>query len=74
MYMYLQINLIAPPLYVVTTQTLERNEGLEKLRLAMDRIKESIETSGGLYTVKMEVSYTIFNTLLAVLKVYCSEH
>lgn len=48
----IKIKLIAPPLYVVTTQTLERQEGLDKLQAALDKIKEAILASGGVYTVK----------------------
>jgi hypothetical protein len=51
-----QINLIAPPLYVVTTNTLERVEGLAKLQQILDVIKSMIEASGGVFTVKMAVS------------------
>jgi len=49
----IKINLIAPPLYVVTTQTLERPEGLEKLQGALDIIKETIEKSGGIFAIKV---------------------
>jgi len=53
---FLQINLIAPPLFVVTTQTLERTEGLAKLTAAIGRIKEAIEESDGVFNIKMAVS------------------
>jgi len=49
----IRINLIAPPLFVVTTQSLERQEGLEKLQGSLDLIKKTIEASGGMYKVKM---------------------
>ncbi|XP_050400325.1 eukaryotic translation initiation factor 2 subunit 1 [Patella vulgata] len=48
----IKINLIAPPLYVVTTQTLERTEGLEVLNKAILSIKESIEADKGVYSVQ----------------------
>ena len=51
----LQINLIAPPLFVVTTQTLERTEGLAKLTAAIGRIKGAIEESNGVFNIKMAV-------------------
>ena len=51
-----QINLIAPPLYVVTTQTLERQEGLAILNTAVSRIQELIEESGGVFEMKQAVS------------------
>ena len=53
---HLQINLIAPPLYVVTTQTLERIEGVAKLNAAIEKIKCTIEEAGGSFNVKMAVS------------------
>lgn len=51
--MPVRINLIAPPLYVVTTQTLERIEGLAKLNAALEKIKFTIEKAGGVFNVKM---------------------
>lgn len=51
----LQINLIAPPQYVVTTTTLDRTEGIAKLKTALQVIRESIEDNDGIYNVKMEV-------------------
>jgi len=49
----IKINLIAPPLYVVTTQNLERQDGLDKLQGALDKIKETITASGGIFSVKV---------------------
>jgi len=50
--MPIKINLIAPPLYVVTTQTLERQEGLAKLNSAVKHIQELIEDAGGVFEMK----------------------
>merc|ERR1712156_397439 len=50
----IKINLIAPPLYVVSTTTLEREQALEVLNKANAAIKESIETNKGNFVVKME--------------------
>jgi len=50
----LKINLIAPPLYVVSTTTLEKELALEALTKANAAIKESIESSKGNFVVKME--------------------
>ena len=50
-----QINLIAPPLYVVTTTTLDRDGALESLARVIAAVKESIEKSTGNFLVKMEV-------------------
>ena len=54
-----QINLIAPPTYVVTTQTLERQDGLAKLNAALAVIKQSIEDSNGVFAIKLAVSSTL---------------
>merc|ERR1712168_1663733 len=48
----LNIQLIAPPLYVVTTSTTEHKIALEKLKEALAVIKEKIEASGGLFAEK----------------------
>ena len=50
-----QINLIAPPLYVVTTQTLERTDGLAALNKAIGAIKLSIEDAGGMFNIQLQV-------------------
>lgn len=50
-----QINLIAPPRYVMTTTTLERTEGLSVLNQAMTAIKERIEEKRGVFNIQMEV-------------------
>lgn len=49
----IKINLIAPPVYVMTTQSLDRQMGLDACKLAMDRIEESIVEAGGSFEVKM---------------------
>ena len=59
-----KINLIAPPLYVVTTTTLERSEGLAKLTTILELIKSAIEASGGVFTIKMAVSFADHLNLL----------
>ena len=48
-----RINLIAPPLYVITTSTPEKQEGLEILNMACKAIEERIGTSGGSFNIKM---------------------
>ena len=58
--MPIKINLIAPPLYVVTTQTLERQEGLALLNTAVQRIQELIEAAGGVFDMKQAVSWFLF--------------
>lgn len=49
--MNIRINLIAPPSYVVTTQTMDREEGLKLLNNALDQIKETILAAGGIFKV-----------------------
>ena len=51
-----QINLIAPPLYVVTTNTLERNEGLARLNEALKAIEAEITAAKGIFNIHKEVS------------------
>lgn len=58
-----QINLIAPPRYVMTTTTLERTEGLSVLNQAMAAIKEKIEEKRGVFNIQMEVRGFYFETL-----------
>lgn len=56
LYNCVQINLIAPPRYVMTTTTLERTEGLSVLNQAMAAIKEKIEEKRGVFNIQMEVN------------------
>merc|ERR1711976_298948 len=51
--MPIKINLIAPPLCVMTTQTLERSDGLEKMKEALDKIKANIEAADGVFNIIM---------------------
>lgn len=50
--MPIKINLIAPPSYVVTTQTMEREEGLNLLNKALGKIRDKITASGGIFTIR----------------------
>lgn len=50
----IKINLIAPPAYVVTTQTLERAEGLAAVNTALQNIKDSIEGAHGSFRITQE--------------------
>jgi len=59
--MPIKINLIAAPLFVVTTQTLERTEGLAAVNSALDKVKETIEGFGG--TFKMVVAPKVVTDL-----------
>ncbi|KAK2553688.1 Eukaryotic translation initiation factor 2 subunit 1 [Acropora cervicornis] len=48
----IKINLIAAPLYVITTTTLDRDEGLKSLTSAVDAIRSSIKQYGGDFNEK----------------------
>ncbi|XP_014277678.1 eukaryotic translation initiation factor 2 subunit 1 [Halyomorpha halys] len=49
----IKINLIAPPLYVMTTATPEKSEGLKALQNAIDVIEQEITSLGGVFQVQM---------------------
>ncbi|XP_034942999.1 eukaryotic translation initiation factor 2 subunit 1 [Chelonus insularis] len=49
----IKINLIAPPLYVMTTSTPEKSDGLKALNDAIEVIKEKITSLGGVFDIKM---------------------
>ena len=49
---------------MVTTQTLERAEGLVALNAALAAIKASIEESGGMFNIKLQVSVYMFSNKL----------
>ncbi|XP_059353633.1 eukaryotic translation initiation factor 2 subunit 1-like isoform X2 [Daphnia carinata] len=49
----IKINLIAPPLYVMTTQTPERQDGLKGLEAAIEKVKELIVSLGGVFNIQM---------------------
>ena len=52
--MPLQINLIAPPKYIMTTTTLDHTDGVTKLRSALYAIKQAIEDRQGKYNLVAE--------------------
>jgi translation initiation factor 2 subunit 1 len=49
----IKIKLIAPPLYVLSTTTLEKDAGIELLNKAIDAIRDCITAKGGKMDVKM---------------------
>lgn len=49
----IKIKLIAPPIYVLSTTTLEKEVGIALLNKAIDAIREKISASGGKIDVKM---------------------
>jgi len=51
----------------MTTQTLERADGIAKLKEALDKIKEVIEASNGTFQVKMQVSVVIKHVIAKII-------
>jgi len=51
--MPIKINLIAAPLFVITTQTMEREQGIEVVNQALEAVKKKIESFGGSFNVVM---------------------
>lgn len=51
--MQIKIKLIAPPIYVLSTMTLEKEAGIKLLERAIDVIKEKITAKGGKIDIKM---------------------
>lgn len=49
----IKIKLIAPPMYVVTTSTLDKDLGIEALNKAIEVVTEKITEKGGKIDVKM---------------------
>jgi len=49
----IKIKLIAPPMYVMTTMTLDKDLGIETMNLAIETIASSIKAKGGSLDVKM---------------------
>jgi len=49
----IRINLIAPPLYVITTSTPEKAEGLEILKKAIENIRKTITEYKGEFKIQM---------------------
>ena len=47
-----QMKLVAPPLYVLTTQTLDKAKGIQVLNEAIEQAEESIKSHKGSFKVK----------------------
>ena len=50
----IKINLIAPPVYVVTSTTLDRDEGVQLLNDVIEKIQTRIEAQRGRFKIKMQ--------------------
>lgn len=64
----IKVNLIAPPLYVVTMTTLDRDGALDAIGRANVAIKDSIENNNGTFVVKMEPKVVTENDEAALLE------
>jgi translation initiation factor 2 subunit 1 len=51
----IKVKLVAPPLYVVVANTLDKEIGLATVRSGVDKIREVVESFGGELAIKMEV-------------------
>ncbi|TYZ60940.1 hypothetical protein PybrP1_001283 [[Pythium] brassicae (nom. inval.)] len=49
-----KVKLIAPPMYVMTTSTLDKAKGIQKLQEAIEAVREHIAAKKGTMAVKME--------------------
>ncbi|CEG48855.1 translation initiation factor eif2 alpha subunit [Plasmopara halstedii] len=49
-----KVKLIAPPMYVMTTSTLDKQKGIQKLQEAIEAVRENITAKKGTMSVKME--------------------
>lgn len=56
----IKINLIAPPLYVITTSTPEKADGLKALENAIELIETTIKKLDGHFAIQMAVSFEQF--------------
>lgn len=50
----MKVKLVSPPLYVLTSQCLDKSLGISRLEQAIVDIRTSIDAAGGKLTVKME--------------------
>lgn len=50
----IKVKLVSPPLYVLTSQCLDKSSGIARLEQAINEVKASIEGADGKLVVKME--------------------
>lgn len=56
-----KVKLIAPPMYVMTTNTLDKQKGIDKLKEAIEVVRETILAKNGNMSVKMEAKVVSVN-------------
>ncbi|MBE3050514.1 hypothetical protein IMZ48_50085 [Candidatus Bathyarchaeota archaeon] len=49
-----KVRLVSPPLYVLTSTCLDKNQGIKRLQEAIVLVRNSIQAAGGKLDVKME--------------------
>ena len=52
----IKVKLVAPPLYVVVANTLDKEIGLATVKSGVEKIREVVESFGGELAIKMEVN------------------
>lgn len=52
----IKVKLVAPPLYVVVANTLDKEIGLATVKSGVEKIREVVEGFGGELAIKMEVN------------------
>ena len=62
----IKVKLVAPPLYVVVANTLDKEIGLATVRSGVDKIREVVEAFGGELTIKKEVCFLLGRAMLMV--------
>jgi len=58
----IKAKLVAPPLYVLSTNATDKYAAVERLERAIESIQSKIETQGGALVVKMKVQITLIHT------------
>lgn len=51
----IQVKLVAPPLYVMTTTSTDKQQAIERMEAAVEKIGEVIQSKGGDLNIKMKV-------------------
>jgi translation initiation factor 2 subunit 1 len=51
----IKVKLVAPPLYVVVANVLDKEIGLATVKSGVEKIKEIVENFGGELNIRMEV-------------------
>jgi translation initiation factor 2 subunit 1 len=61
----IKVKLVAPPLYVVVANTLDKEIGLATVKSGVNKIREVVESFGGELAIKMEVLPILFCILMS---------